>query len=112
MYAPIVPRDTAIRGLVKSHMHLKGQFISSTQEEPYSLLMAITMLCTVYSRMRCGTLFVSCFYKPGTSIGACSGFEVLSKSCDQQYTHIMLFRVLLTHRVANTLGTDLGLLPR
>ena len=42
--------------------------------------------------------------KPGTSIGACSGFEVLSKSCDQQYTNIMLLRVLLTHRVANTLG--------
>ena len=37
-------------------------------------------------------------------IGACSGLEVLSKSCSQQYTHIMLFRVLLTHRVANTLG--------
>ena len=50
---------------------------------------------------------MSCFYKPGTSIGACSGFEVLSKSCDQQYTHIMLFRVLLTHRVANTLRDGL-----
>ena len=39
-------------------------------------------------------------------IGACSGFEVLPKLCDcgQQYTHIMPFRVLLTHRVANTLG--------
>ena len=110
MYAPIAPRDTAIKGLVKSHMHLKGQYISSTQKEPYNLLMAITMLCTVYSRMKRGG--VSCFYKPGTSIGACSGFEVLSKSCDQQYTHIMLFRVLLTHRVANTPGTDLGLLPR
>ena len=38
-------------------------------------------------------------------IGACLGFKVLSKSCDcsQQYTHIMLFRFLLTHRVANTL---------
>ena len=47
---------------------------------------------------------MSCFYKPGTSIGACSGIEVLSKSCDQQYTHIRLFRVLLTHRVANILG--------
>ena len=47
---------------------------------------------------------MSCFHKPGTSLGACSGFEVLSKSCDQQYTHIMLLRVLLTHRVANTLG--------
>ena len=47
---------------------------------------------------------MSSFYKPGTSIGAFSGFKVLSKSCDQQYTHIMLFRVLLTHRVANTLG--------
>ena len=56
---------------------------------------------------------MSCFYKPGTSyIGACSGFEVLSKSCDQQYTHIMLFRVLLTQVVANTVGTDLWLLPR
>ena len=81
MYTPIASRDTAIRGLVKSHMHLKGQYISSTQEEPYNLLMAIAMLCTVYScikKGRCGTLFVSCFYKPGTSIGACSGFEVLS----------------------------------
>ena len=38
------PRDTAIRGLVKSHMHLIGQYIFSTQEEPYNLLMAITML--------------------------------------------------------------------
>ena len=39
-------------------------------------------------------------------IGACLGFEVISKSCDcgQHYTYIMLFRVLLTHRVANTLG--------
>ena len=37
-------------------------------------------------------------------VGACSGSEVLSKSCDQQYTHIMLFIVLLTHRVATTLG--------
>ena len=44
-------------------------------------------------------------------IGACSGFEVHSKSCDQQYTHIMQFRVLLTHRVATTLG-DLGRSPR
>ena len=47
---------------------------------------------------------MSCFYKPGTSIEACSGFEVLSKSCNQQYTHIMLFSVLLPHREANTLG--------
>ena len=54
MYTPIAPRDTAIRGLVKSHMHLKGQYISSTQEEPYNLLMAITMQCTVYSCMKRG----------------------------------------------------------
>ena len=49
MYTAIAPGDKAIRGLVKSHMHLKGQDISSTQEEPYNLLMAMTMLCTVYS---------------------------------------------------------------
>ena len=39
-------------------------------------------------------------------IGASLGLKMLSKSCDcgQQYIHIMLLRVLFTHRVANTLG--------
>ena len=89
--------------------------MSSTQEEPYNLLMAITMLCTVYSCVKRGDVgpcLCLAFINLVPLIGACSGFKVLSKSCDQQYTHIMLFRVLLTHRVANTLGTDLGLLPR
>ena len=68
--------------------------------------MAITMLCTVYSCMKRGDVgpcLCLAFINLVPLIGTCSGFEMLSKSCDQQYTHIMLFRVLLTHRVANTL---------
>ena len=68
--------------------------------------MAITMLCTVYSCMKRGEVrpcLCLAFINLVPLIGACSGFKVLSKSCDHQYTHIMLFRVLLTHRVENTL---------
>ena len=47
MYTPIAPRDKSIRGLVKSHVHLKDYidliYILNTGE-PYNQLMAITML--------------------------------------------------------------------
>ena len=110
MYTLIAPCDKAIRGLVKSHMHLKGyKDLSSTQEQPYNQLMAITIL------LHCVYLYEKGYVRPCLClvimnmvpfIGASLGFEMLSKSCDcgQQYTHIMLLRVPFTHRVANTLG--------
>ena len=56
MYTPIAHRDTAIR-VGEITYALKGPAISyiypqHRAEEPYNLLMAITMLCTVYSCMK------------------------------------------------------------
>ena len=54
--------------------------------------MAITMLCTVFSCMKRGDVgpcLCLAFINLVPLIGACLGFEVLSKSCDQQYTHLM-----------------------
>ena len=61
MYTPIAHRDTAIRvGEITYALNmLKGTDISyiypqHRTEEPYNLLIAITMLCTVYSCMKRG----------------------------------------------------------
>ena len=91
------------------------EYISPTQEEPYNRLMAITMLlyCVwLYEKGHVGPRLCLAIINPVPLIGigisnrTCFGFEVVSKSSDfgQQNTHTIIFRMILAHRVANTLG--------